>query len=395
MSKYAWSPGRIEPIREHVRVRAAALARDRVDRLHELRPHLEEPGVREPHDVALADARLQRLEDVLVDAVDHRAGLRQQHDLVRALDLACVGHHLLAVAHRDPRGDELEEHRRLRHVDAERHVRDAVLGHDRPDLLRGARLQPDARVDRALQPGVPPDRVRGVVQVRELQAVRLGRGAEVEDPGPPGAREEGVPLPLVEGPVPDLRAGDVADVAGLEQQQRAEVGRLERLPGPVEPVRPQPLEVDTDLPVDAGDARRRRGRDREPVRHIPSSPRAVGGGDQPHCAVSSPVHDTRLRATRARGRSVQSGCSVPTEEMFSRASPGEVPGTTMAPDAWVGGHRWRRRRDLNTRGTYQAPNRFRGGPVRPLRHASVVESSERRRAPDGSGVCSGPWMRRT
>src|SRR3954452_25426921 len=35
----------------------------------------------------------------------------------------------------------------------------------------------------------------------------------------------------------------------------------------------------------------------------------------------------------------------------------------------------RRRRDLNTRGTDWAPNRFRGGPVRPLRHASVAESS--------------------
>src|SRR3954463_10244229 len=31
--------------------------------------------------------------------------------------------------------------------------------------------------------------------------------------------------------------------------------------------------------------------------------------------------------------------------------------------------------DLKTRGTREAPNRFRGGPVRPLRHASVAESS--------------------
>ena len=77
-----------QPVGEDVRVRAAPLARDRVDRLDELRAHLEQARVRERHDVALADARLQRLEDVLVDAVDHRAGLRQQHDLVRALDLA-------------------------------------------------------------------------------------------------------------------------------------------------------------------------------------------------------------------------------------------------------------------------------------------------------------------
>ena len=64
-----------QPVGEDVRVRAAALAGDRVDRLHELRAHLEQARVREGHDVALADAGLEGLEDVLVHAVDHRAGL--------------------------------------------------------------------------------------------------------------------------------------------------------------------------------------------------------------------------------------------------------------------------------------------------------------------------------
>ena len=100
----------------------------------------------------------------------------------------------------------------------------------------GARLQADARVDRALQSGVAADRVRLVVQVRELQPVRLRRRAEVEDPRRPGPREQRVALALVERPVADLRAGDVADVARLEQQERTEVGGLERLPGPVQPV---------------------------------------------------------------------------------------------------------------------------------------------------------------
>ena len=271
MSKYAWSPGPDQPVREHVRVRAASLAGDRVDRLDELRAHLEEPGVREPHDVALPDTRLQRLEDVLVDAVHHRAGLRQQHELVGALDLPSVGHHLLPVADLDPRLHQLEEDRRLRDVDAERHVADAVLGHDRPDLLHGARLEAHARMDRALEPRVPADRVRLVVQVGELQPMGLGRRAEVEDPRPPGAREQGVALALVERPVADLGAGDVADVARLEQEQGAELGGVQRLLGAGEPIGAEALEVDADLPVDPSDAGRGGRRDRESVRrrHVP------------------------------------------------------------------------------------------------------------------------------
>ena len=116
---------------------------------------------------------------------------------------------------------QLEEDRRLGDVDAQRHVADAVLGQDRLDLRDGALLQPDARMDRALQAGVAADRVRLVEQVRQLAAVRLGGRAEVEDPRAPGARQQRVALALVERPVADLRPGDVADVAGLEQQQGA------------------------------------------------------------------------------------------------------------------------------------------------------------------------------
>ncbi len=100
---------------------------------------------------------------------------------------------------------------------------------------------------------MPADGVRLVVQVGELQAVGLGRRAEVEDPWPAGSREQGVALALVERPVADLRRRDVPDVAGLEQEQSTQLGRLERLLRAIEAVGAESFEVDADLPVDPGD----------------------------------------------------------------------------------------------------------------------------------------------
>ena len=123
MSKKAWSPGRMHAVGEVVRVRRAALARDGVDGLDAVRAHLVEPLGGQRHDLVLAHARLERLEDVLVDAVAHGRGHVEQDQLVGALDHARLEHHLLAVAHLDAFLLEREQERRLDHVDAERHVR--------------------------------------------------------------------------------------------------------------------------------------------------------------------------------------------------------------------------------------------------------------------------------
>jgi len=84
-----------------VRVRAAALAGDRVDCLDVVAAHLVETLVGQRHDLVLARARLEGLEDVLVDAVHHRRRHVQQRQLVLALEHARLQHHLLAVAHLD------------------------------------------------------------------------------------------------------------------------------------------------------------------------------------------------------------------------------------------------------------------------------------------------------
>ena len=77
-------------------------------------------------DLRFLHARLQRLGDVLVDAVDHRRRHVEQGELVDVLHLARLQHRLLPVAHLDSFLLQGEEHGRLHHVHAKRHVRYAL-----------------------------------------------------------------------------------------------------------------------------------------------------------------------------------------------------------------------------------------------------------------------------
>ena len=136
MSKKAWSPGRM--IRS-VKLCGCGLQRspgDRVDRLDAVGAHAVKPHRRQGDDVVLPDAGLERLGDVEVDAVDHGRRHVEQHQLVDALDLARLQHGLLRVAHVDAELLQLEHHRHLDDVDAERHVGDALFDQQRLDLAR-------------------------------------------------------------------------------------------------------------------------------------------------------------------------------------------------------------------------------------------------------------------
>ena len=85
-------------IREHVRVRAAALARDRVDPLDVLRAQLVEHLARRAPTASFSRMPgFIAVIELVVGRVDHRRRMREQRDLVLRLDLARVGHQLLAV----------------------------------------------------------------------------------------------------------------------------------------------------------------------------------------------------------------------------------------------------------------------------------------------------------
>ena len=84
-------------IGEHVRMRATALARNRVYALHMLGAELVQHLVHERDALVLAEAGAQRVEQRVVRPVDHRARRIEQSDLVLRLDHAHVLQQRLAV----------------------------------------------------------------------------------------------------------------------------------------------------------------------------------------------------------------------------------------------------------------------------------------------------------
>ena len=155
-----------------------------------------------------------------------------------------------------PAFSQLEHHRRLDDVDADRHVGDAGLADQRGDLLGVALHQPERRIDGAAQADQPGLAVLRLEPGRVELVVHGGR-AEIPQDRLAVAREQRPARELVALPFADLGRGDVADVVDVEDQQRAEVGLLQRLLHAREPVAVQPPVIDALLEIDAHDAERR------------------------------------------------------------------------------------------------------------------------------------------
>ena len=187
--------------------------------------------------VTLATSSLSRTpglscsEMQLVGAVDHRAGRVEQHDLVDRLDLARVEHDLLGVAD----GDALVASSAASiggstmSTPIGMSATPSALRISR-DLARGGAEQAGVRGDGAAQadhPGV--DVLRP--QPRAVQAMVLGGRAEVPDVRIAAAGQQRVAGHLVARPLADVGARDVADVVEVEQQDGADVRRLERRRG--------------------------------------------------------------------------------------------------------------------------------------------------------------------
>jgi len=90
-----------------------------------------------------------------------------------------------------------------------------------------------------------------------VELVVHGGGAEVPEDGVAVAGEQRPAAKLVALPLADLGRGDVADVVDVEDEQRAELGLLQRLLDAAQPIAVQPAVIDPFLEVDPHDAERR------------------------------------------------------------------------------------------------------------------------------------------
>ena len=230
-------------------MRVAALAGNRIDRFDVVGPHLVEALVGERHDLVLANAGLERLRDVLVDAVDHRRGRRQQRDLVGRFDQSGVEHDLLGVLNLNAGPLQLEHHRRLGDIHTEWHPGDAGGLQLGDDLRDGTGDESRVRCDRAAQPEHSRSAVLGS-NPRSMELVMSSSGSEVPDDRFAPACQQHVAGHLVTRPLADHRGRDVADVVDVEEEHRAELRCVERSARASKPVGAQAREVDPFLEVD-------------------------------------------------------------------------------------------------------------------------------------------------
>ena len=232
-----------------MRVRVAAIAGDGVDRLDVLGAQLEEQAVGVGDDLVLAHPGAQRAIDLLVHGVDHGGGVVEERDLVDRLDLARLEYHARAVGDVDARALQRLQRDHVGDVDPQRLARDAVLGH----LVRDAGAQcvgdPGLHRHRAAHRRHPGAEALGGQPRREQLVVARGR-AEVPQDRIALARKQDVARVLVARPLADVGARDVADVVGVEEQQRPQVGGQQRLLGLAQSLGAQAREVDALLPVD-------------------------------------------------------------------------------------------------------------------------------------------------
>ena len=206
-----------EPVGEVVRMGIASFPADRVDGLHLIGPHRVEPLVHQRDDLVLPDAGLEHLDDVLIDPVDHRGGLGEQHDLVGGLDLPRVEHALLAVDDSQSLPLHLEQERGLDDVDADRGVAQAGILQDSFDLAYSRLHEAGRRRNGAAHPEHAGSAVLVGQPVRVDLVVAHGR-AEVPQPRVVGrAGEQRVPRHLVAQGATDPGLGRIADVVEVEQ----------------------------------------------------------------------------------------------------------------------------------------------------------------------------------
>src|SRR5260221_1688508 len=152
-------------------------------------------------------------------------------------------------------GLQREEHSRLAHVEAERHLRHAFLHEDVLDFLRRRLEEPDLGADRSAHSGIAGVHVV-VVEPGTVELVVARRRTEIPHPRVAVAGEQAIADELVARPFADHGARHVADVVLVEAQHRTEPGGRERLASARDPVAGQAAEVGALLEVDLRDAGR-------------------------------------------------------------------------------------------------------------------------------------------
>ena len=97
------------------------------------------------------------------------------------------------------------------------------------------------------------------IEPRVVQLVMARRGTNVPHDRIATTRDHREPDQLVDRPRTDMGRRRVTDVREVKAQQRPQRRRLESLMQTTEPLRPQPIHVDANLPIDIVRSKRTNG----------------------------------------------------------------------------------------------------------------------------------------
>jgi hypothetical protein len=173
----------------------------------------------------------------VIGAVDHGGCLIEEHDLVDILDLARVEHDLLAVDDLHAGLLQLEEHRGLGKIDADRQLFDTGFLEKRHDFGGVALHQADGGRHGAAHAEHAGTTIGRIEPVAIKAVVNRGR-AEIPDYRLLAAGKKGEPTELIALPFADLCGGNVTDIVDIEEEQRAALGIFQRLSRPGQPIGP-------------------------------------------------------------------------------------------------------------------------------------------------------------
>lgn len=146
----------------------------------------------------------------------------------------------------------------LGEVDAQRLARQAVFAQFRRHLRRDVRADAGVRVEGAAEGGDAGAGAGGraaflavaVVEPGVVELVVAGGRAEVPDDRFAAADEQREADQFVHRPGADVGGRHVADVGEVEAEQRPQLGAVQCLVEPGQPLPAQPVEVDALFPVD-------------------------------------------------------------------------------------------------------------------------------------------------
>ncbi len=234
-------------IRKHVRVRAAAFARNRVHAFDVFRAHVVQNFAREADRFVFLDARPQKSIQLFVRRIHHAGGHVEQYEFVLRLDHADVGHQLLAVDDCDAELLQSEENGRLDDVDADGLVREAA--HFKLDLDLHRHIFGAPHFGRH---GSAQERDAGARPVAEPGAIQLvvaGGRAEIPQDGLVVLGQQSEAADFILRPGADVRRGEVPHVVHVEAQQRAHFGLGEGFLGAREALFAEAVEIDALLPI--------------------------------------------------------------------------------------------------------------------------------------------------